>query len=155
MYYAHTHSRNELLLASTSRVRALVHMHGGCTYPSSQAAAGNKGRQLPNGKKDGTTSPINPVPWQDESEKGSPNPNSGDLAVAGMAKKCNGQKHPPPRREHQNPLQLAIFNIFGSARSSGDMVGSFVSNFLPWKRPGARVMIIFVFHVGPHFPNIG
>ena len=40
------------------------------------------------------------------------------------------------------------------AGASGDMVGTYVSNSDPWGCPGARVMTIFVFYVGPHFPNI-
>ena len=35
------------------------------------------------------------------------------------------------------------------------MVGWFWSNVDPWGCPGARVMTILVFYVGPHFPNIG
>ena len=34
------------------------------------------------------------------------------------------------------------------------MVGSFWLNLDPGGCPGARVMTIFVFYVGPHFPNI-
>ena len=35
------------------------------------------------------------------------------------------------------------------------MVGTFVSNYHSWGRPGAGDMTIFVSYVGPHFPNIG
>ena len=42
----------------------------------------------------------------------------------------------------------------GYARASGDMLGSFRSNSRFGKRSGARVMTIFVSHVGPHLPNI-
>ena len=34
------------------------------------------------------------------------------------------------------------------------MVGSFWLNVEPGGCPGTRVMTIFVFYVGPHFPNI-
>ena len=39
--------------------------------------------------------------------------------------------------------------------SFGDMVGWFCSNSEPWGWSGARVMIICVSYVGPHFPDIG
>ena len=51
------------------------------------------------GKKDGTTSPINPAPWQEESEKGSPNPNNGDPACGRLEawqKNATGKNIPPP-----------------------------------------------------------
>ena len=38
--------------------------------------------------------------------------------------------------------------------ASGDMVRTCVSNSDPWGCSGVRVMNIFVFYVGPHFPNI-
>ena len=58
----------------------------------------------------------------------------------------------PPK---PSKLQILMFLCpFGCARHSGDMIGSFVSNSHPWRRPGARVMTIFVSHVGPHFPNV-
>ena len=52
-------------------------------------------------------------------------------------------------------MNLAEIDLVGCARASGDMVGTFASNFHLWKRPGARVMAIFVFHIGHKIPNIG
>ena len=52
--------------------------------------------------------------------------------------------------------RIISFCLWGSfCWHSGDMVGSFVSNSHLWRRPGARVMAIFVSHVGIHFSNIG
>ena len=45
--------------------------------------------------------------------------------------------------------------VIGCVRASGDMVGTFVSNSYPWGCPGARVMTIIVFHVGPQIANFG
>ena len=44
---------------------------------------------------------------------------------------------------------------FGHGKTSGDMVGSLWLNLDPGGCLGAGVMTIFVFYVGPHFPNIG
>ena len=58
----------------------------------------------------------------------------------------------------KNFLKLWILIGFvspGCTRASGDMVGIFVSSFDLWGCPGARVMTIFVSHVGRHFTNIG
>ena len=56
---------------------------------------------------------------------------------------------PPQNCRIQIKLGLA-----GCARASGNMVGSFGSDSDPWGHPGARVITICVFYVGPHFPYI-
>ena len=50
---------------------------------------------------------------------------------------------------------LVYLGPMGHGGASGDMVGRFVPNSDPGGCVGAPVMVIFVSHVGPHFPNIG
>ena len=50
---------------------------------------------------------------------------------------------------------LSVFGFLGCVRASGDMVGRFVPNSDLGGCSGDPVMVIFVSHVGPYFPNIG
>ena len=56
-----------------------------------------------------------------------------------------------PRKALQNCRVWLKLGPVGCARASGDMVGSFWSNYHPWGCSGARVMTIFGSHIGPHF----
>ena len=59
-----------------------------------------------------------------------------------------------PSKTSQNCLFYLKLGSTGCDRASGDMVGSYVPNSDPWGCFGARVMVIFMFYVGPRFPNI-
>ena len=92
-------------------------MHAGCIRVSIQQQG--TGRQLAPpppaiGKKDGTTSPINinPAPWQEESEKGSPNPNNGD-PVAGWrhGKKMQRAKTSPPPSSSRSIICILLARV--------------------------------------------
>ena len=48
-----------------------------------------------------------------------------------------------------------ILNPFWVYALCGYILRSIVSKSHFWKRPGARDMIFFGSHVGPHIPNIG
>ena len=57
----------------------------------------------------------------------------------------------PPLKEIHG---ARINGILGHGKTSVDMVGSFRLNLDLGGCSGTRVMTIFVFYVGPHFPNI-
>ena len=54
----------------------------------------------------------------------------------------------------QKPLISLILGSFEYKKMFGDMVLRYMPNSDPWGPPGTRVITIFVFYVGPHFPNI-
>ena len=60
-----------------------------------------------------------------------------------------------PSKTFKNCLISLQLGPVGRAGASGDMVGRFWSKLDSWGCPGARVMTICVFYVGPHFLNIG
>ena len=50
-------------------------------------------------------------------------------------------------------MQLRL-TPFGCAKTSGDMVGTYVPNSDPWGSYGAQVMTLFESYGGPHYPNM-
>ena len=59
-----------------------------------------------------------------------------------------------PPKTFQNHLFWLILGSFGLKKTFGGMVGRYMPNSDLGGCPGTRVMAIFVFYVGPHFPKI-